>query len=63
MQSLFGLVASNPVDMKITLADEERRKWVDVRLDRDKKEKFPLYFDGEPVRGKARLLYADYMPS
>lgn len=34
---------------------EEERKMVEVKVDKDRREKFPLYFDGETVAGKVTL--------
>ena len=38
--------------MKIELGDQEKRKKVDVKNEEGKKEKLPLYLDGETVAGK-----------
>lgn len=51
MMNLFGFTSSGP-DVDIFLTDEDKRHHVDVRLDKDRKEKFPLYADGETVSGK-----------
>ena len=29
---------------------------VEVKVDKDRREKFPLYFDGESVSGKVRMI-------
>lgn len=34
------------------LNGEDQRKLVEVKVDKDKKAKYPLYFDGESVSGK-----------
>lgn len=38
--------------MVIELSDTEKRKKVDVKNEDGKKEKLPLYFDGESVSGR-----------
>jgi len=42
---------STPVDIDIVLEDTDDRQTVDVKLDKDRREKAPLYMDGESVRG------------
>ena len=42
---------STPVDIDIVLEDADDRATVDVKLDKNRKEKAPLYFDGESVKG------------
>lgn len=48
MASLFF---STPVDIDIVLEDSDERQTVDVKLDKGRREKAPLYMDGESVRG------------
>ncbi|KAF9369460.1 hypothetical protein CPC16_004496, partial [Podila verticillata] len=50
MSSLFGL--STPVDIDIHFNGQEQRKQIEAKVDKDRREKFPLYFDGETVAGK-----------
>ena len=50
VQSFFGLGQSAEID--IHLLEVEKRKKVDVKNEEGKKEKLPLYFDGETVSGK-----------
>jgi hypothetical protein len=50
LQSLFGLGPS--ADIEILLSDEDQRKLVEVKVDKDRKAKYPLFFDGESVSGK-----------
>ena len=40
--------------MVISLDDVDKRKLVDVKNEEGKKEKLPLYFDGESVSGTVR---------
>ena len=42
---------STPVDIDIVLEDGDDRQSVDVRLDKNRREKAPLYMDGESVKG------------
>lgn len=42
---------STPVDIDIVLEDSDDRETVDVRLDKNRREKVPLYSDGESVKG------------
>ena len=47
--SFLGFGSS--AEITITLDDVEKRKKVDVKNEEGKKEKLPLYFDGESVSG------------
>ena len=49
MTSLFSF--SSPVDIDIRLEDEHERKTVDVKTVGASKETYPVYYDGESVRG------------
>lgn len=42
---------STPVDIDIVLEDSDDRSMVDVKLDKNRREKAPLYMDGESVKG------------
>lgn len=42
---------STPVDIDIVLEDGDDRAMVDVRQDKNRREKVPLYMDGESVKG------------
>lgn len=42
---------STPVDIDIVLDDTSDRQMVDVKLDKSRREKAPLYMDGESVKG------------
>lgn len=46
---------SHPVDIDIVLEDTDDRPTVDVKLDKNRKEKAPLYYDGESVRGNVTV--------
>ena len=49
-QSFFGL--GQGAEIKIELSDADKRKKVDVKNEEGKKEKLPLYYDGESVSGR-----------
>ncbi|KAG0009029.1 Vacuolar protein sorting-associated protein 26B, partial [Entomortierella chlamydospora] len=55
--NLFGFAA--PVDIEIVYNGEEERKMVEVKVDKDRREKFPLFFDGETVSGKIQIRVKD----
>lgn len=57
MQSLFGLGSS--AEIQIVLNDEDERKSVEAKLDKEKTQSFPLYFDGDSVVGKAQIRIRD----
>jgi vacuolar protein sorting-associated protein 26 len=42
---------STPTDIDIVLEDADDRQMVDVKLDKNRREKAPLYMDGESVKG------------
>lgn len=42
---------STPVDIDVVLEDTDDRAMVDVKLDKNRREKAPLYRDGESVKG------------
>ena len=39
------------VDIDVVLEDTDERQMVDMKLDKGKREKAPLYMDGESVKG------------
>lgn len=51
--SLFSF--STPLDIDIVLQDTDDRQTVDVKLDKNRREKAPLYLDGESVRGAVTI--------
>jgi hypothetical protein len=46
---------STPVDIDIVLEDGDDRQTVDVKLDKNRKEKVPVYLDGESVKGQVTI--------
>ncbi|KAL1922445.1 uncharacterized protein VTP21DRAFT_9984 [Calcarisporiella thermophila] len=57
MASIFGL--STPVDVEIGFKDEEARKMVEVKIDKDRRQKIPLFLDGETVAGRVTVRVRD----
>ena len=51
--SLFSF--STPLDIDIVLQDTDDRPTVDVKLDKNRREKAPLYLDGETVKGAVTI--------
>jgi len=49
MASFFNF--SNPVEVDVRLSGEDERALVEVKGDKDRKDKAAVYFDGESVRG------------
>lgn len=47
---------STPLDIDIRLEDsDDNRQMVDVKLDKNRTEKCPLYMDGETVKGSVTI--------
>ncbi|RKO96278.1 vacuolar protein sorting-associated protein 26, partial [Caulochytrium protostelioides] len=55
--SLFGL--GKTAEIEIVFDDEDSRKAIEMKVDKDQKARFPLYFDGETVRGQVLLRVRD----
>ncbi|KAF2460917.1 vacuolar protein sorting-associated protein 26B-A [Lineolata rhizophorae] len=51
MAYFFG----TPLDIDIVLEDTDERAMVDVKLDKNRREKVPLYMDGESVKGQVTV--------
>lgn len=43
------------MDIGIKFTNEEQRKHHEVKLDKDRRESYPVYLDGETVSGKVRF--------
>lgn len=54
MASFFSF--ASPVEVEVRLDSGEERQEVEVKLDKDRKEACPVYFDGESVRGQVSRL-------
>lgn len=46
---------STPVDIDVVLDATDDRSMVDVKLDKNRREKAPLYMDGESVKGAVTI--------
>ncbi|KAG0302834.1 Vacuolar protein sorting-associated protein 26B [Dissophora globulifera] len=57
MANLFGFSA--PIDVEIHFHGQDKRKQIEAKVDKDRREKFPLYFDGETVAGKINIRVKD----
>lgn len=42
---------SSPVDVDVRLEGEDARKHVEIKMDKDRREKCPVFYDGENMRG------------
>lgn len=52
----MSFLFSTPLDIDIRLDDpDEERTMVDVKLDKNRREKVPLYKDGESVKGSVTI--------
>jgi vacuolar protein sorting-associated protein 26 len=47
----MSMFFSTPVDIDIVLAESNDRAMVDIKQEKGRREKVPLYMDGESVRG------------
>ncbi|KAI8889316.1 vacuolar protein sorting-associated protein 26 [Backusella circina FSU 941] len=57
MASLFGLYI--PVDIEISFSNEEKRKHLEIKAEKDKMVKYPVFLDGETVNGKVNIILKD----
>ncbi|KAI8883201.1 putative PEP8-vacuolar protein sorting/targeting protein [Backusella circina FSU 941] len=55
--SLFGL--STPIDIEVLFDNEEQRKHVDIKVEKDRRERYPVYLDGETISGKVIVKLRD----
>ena len=46
---------STPLDIDIVLENTDERQMIDMKLDKNRKEKAPLYMDGESVKGAVTI--------
>ncbi|CAG8005076.1 unnamed protein product [Penicillium olsonii] len=53
--SMASLFFSAPVDIDVVLEDLDERQTVDVKLDKGRRERVPLYMDGESVKGAVTI--------
>ena len=45
---------ASPVDVDVKVEGEEDRKQVEIKLDKEKPVRCPVYYDGESVVGQVR---------
>jgi vacuolar protein sorting-associated protein 26 len=57
MDSLFGL--NTGAEIQVVLDDEDTRQTIDAKVNKDKRMLFPLYFDGDSVKGKVQVRIKD----
>lgn len=53
---------ASPVDVEVTLEGEDDRKQVEIKSEKEKIVKCPVYYDGESVVGQVRravVLYSN----
>ncbi|KAG0174885.1 hypothetical protein DFQ30_002151 [Apophysomyces sp. BC1015] len=55
--NLFGF--STPVDIEVTFVDEDQRKHTEVKVEKDRRERYPIFLDGETVNGKINIRLRD----
>ena len=46
---------STPLDIDIVLDDTDERQMIDMKLEKNRREKAPLYMDGESVKGAVTI--------
>ncbi|KAF5095155.1 hypothetical protein D0Z03_001894 [Geotrichum reessii] len=51
----MSLFFKSPLDIDIRLKGEDQREHVDVKTNKGRREKFPLYLDGETVKGSVTI--------
>lgn len=51
----MSLFFSTPLDIDIVLEDSDDRPTVDAKLEKNRREKVPLYLDGESVKGQVTI--------
>lgn len=47
---------ASPVDVDILVEGEDERKQVELKLEKEKTVRCPVYFDGESVAGQVRQI-------
>lgn len=51
----MALFFGTAVDIDIVLQDTDERAMVDMKMEKNRREKAPLYMDGESVRGAVTI--------
>jgi hypothetical protein len=49
---MAGYFFSSPVDIDVKLEGEEVRKQVELKLEKERKESCPVYYDGDSIVGQ-----------
>lgn len=57
MASFFSF--ASPVDVDVRLDSEDTRKQVEIKMDKAVREKCPVYYDGESVKGTVSVRVRD----
>lgn len=47
---------ASPVDVDIRMNDEDSRKQVELKLEKERRESCPVFYDGESVVGQVKHL-------
>ncbi|GME83419.1 unnamed protein product [Ambrosiozyma monospora] len=55
----MSFIFKSPLDIELRLDDEETRKTIEVKNSKGRKEKLPLYKDGESVKGQVTIRTRD----
>ena len=51
----MAMFFSTPMDIDIVLEDSDEKAMVDMKLDKNRREKAPLFMDGESVKGAVTI--------
>ena len=51
----MAMFFSTPLDIDIVLEDSDEKAMIDMKLDKNRREKAPLYMDGESVKGAVTI--------
>ena len=51
----MAMFFTTPLDIDIVLEDSDEKPTVDMKIDKNRREKAPLYMDGESVKGAVTI--------
>ena len=51
----MAFLFSTPLDIDVVLDDADDRTMIDLKLEKNRREKAPLYMDGESVKGAVTI--------
>ena len=54
---------TSPVDIDIRLEGEEVRKQVEIKLEKERRESCPVYYDGDSIVGQVCIFILLELPS